>query len=157
MFKEMRRQDKKLTLEETVEILNNGSYGVLSLNGQSSGEYAYGVPISYVYNDNCIYIHFAMEGQKLDYIRSNNKVSFCVVGMTEVMPAKFGTKFSSAIVFGQAHEVDEEEKVKALLAFLDKYSADYKEKGKIYIDNAKNKTRVVRIDIEHITGKAQKA
>lgn len=157
MFKEMRRKDRELTVEETAEILTKGIYGVMSLNGQESNEYAYGVPISYVYNGKCIYIHSALEGEKITRIRNNNKVSFCVVGSNHVMPEKFGTQYSSVIVFGGAHEVDEEEKVNALMAFLDKYSADFKEQGKIYIENAKQKTKVIRIDIEHITGKSRKS
>ncbi|MHB1405572.1 MAG: pyridoxamine 5'-phosphate oxidase family protein [Desulfitobacteriaceae bacterium] len=158
MFNEMRRKDRELNSEETMGILTNGAYGILSMNGESNRDHAYGVPMSYVYNSNCIYVHFfAAEGEKLTRIRNSNKVSFCVVGMANVMPEKFGMQYSSVIVFGQAHEVNEEEKVKALLAFLDKYSVDFKEKGKIYVDNAKPKTQVVRIDIDHVTGKSRKS
>ncbi|VBB09491.1 pyridoxamine 5'-phosphate oxidase [Lucifera butyrica] len=157
MFKEMRRQDRELAPEETAEILTNGVYGVLSLNGQNSGNHAYGVPVNYVYNGNCLYIHCAMEGEKLARIHNNNKVSFCVVGKANILPEKFSTQYSSVIAYGQAHAAGEEERVNALLAFIDKYSADFKEKGIEYVAKAQQKTQVVRIDIEHVTGKSRKA
>ena len=40
----------------------------------------YAVPLSYVFHDQCIYFHCATEGHKLDNIRANPAVSFCVVG-----------------------------------------------------------------------------
>lgn len=156
MFKEMRRQDRMLSQEETVEILTNGVFGVLSLSGDSDNEYAYGVPLSYVFANNYIYLHCALEGHKLTRLRNNNKVSFCVVGKANPMPEKFGMQFSSAMVFGTAHEVSEEEKLGILLSFVDKYSADYKEKGRENAETAKQKTVGIRIDISHMTGKTRK-
>jgi len=157
MFQEMRRQDRQLTTEETTEIMKSGSYGILSLNGQSSDDYAYGIPMNYVYENNCIYVHCAMEGKKLTHTQNNNKVSFCVVGMANVLPEKFSTQYSSVIAFGQSHLIDGEEKTAALLALIDKYSADFKEKGELYVKNAQDQTLVIKIDIDHITGKARKA
>ncbi len=157
MFQEMRRQDRQLTTEETTEIMKSGSYGILSFNGQDNDDYAYGIPMNYVYKNNCIYVHCAMEGKKLAHIQTNNKVSFCVVGMANVLPEKFSTQYSSAIAFGQSHIIDGEEKKAALLALIYKYSPDFKEKGEIYIASDKDKTIVIKIDIDHITGKARKA
>ncbi|MBP2638652.1 MAG: transporter [Firmicutes bacterium] len=157
MFQEMRRQDRMLTTEETTEILQNGSYGILSLNGQRSDDYAYGIPMNYVYKNNCIYVHCAMEGKKLSHIQTNNKVSFCVVGNSTVLPEKFSTLYSSVIAFGQGHLIDGEEKTAALLALIDKYSADFKEKGELYVASDKDKTLVIKITIDHMTGKARKA
>jgi len=156
MFKELRRQDRILTPEETNEILANGLYGVLSLNGDESNDYAYGVPLSYVYDGNCIYLHCAVEGQKLTQLRNNNKVSFCVVGSAVPMPEKFGMSYASAMVFGTANEVTAEEKLQFLLAFVEKYSSEYREKGKEYAVNSQHKTVGIRIDIDHISGKARK-
>ena len=49
-------------------------------------DYGYGVPLSYVFQDNSIYLHCALEGKKLTYLRRHNKVSFCVVGEAEPCP-----------------------------------------------------------------------
>ncbi len=49
-----------------------------------------------------IYFHCAPEGHKLENLSGNNKVSFCVVGKTQVLPDKFATNYESVIVFGTA-------------------------------------------------------
>ncbi|GAA0713302.1 pyridoxamine 5'-phosphate oxidase family protein [Paraclostridium ghonii] len=152
MFKQMRRKERETENVEALDILKNGEYGVLSTIGEN--RYAYGVPLSYVYSNESIYFHCALEGQKLDNINYNNKVSFCVIGKTCVTPEKFSTKYESAIVFGKASEVFEEEKSEALLQLLKKYSPDFIEKGKMYIKNASDKTKVIKIKIDKISGKA---
>ncbi len=153
MFQEMRRKDRELTRTDIDDILVKELYGVLSINDNNG--YAYGVPMSYVYLDHSIYLHCALEGEKVDNMRLNNKVSFCVVGKVHTLPAKFSTEYESVIAFGKALEIHNAEKVKALMAFIHKYSRDYVEEGKQYIDKAQHKTAVIKINIEHITGKAR--
>ncbi|EQK46576.1 hypothetical protein LPC27_14660 [Paraclostridium bifermentans] len=94
------------------------------------------------------------ERQKLENINYNNKVSFCVVGKTCVIPEKFSTKYESTILFGEANEVFGEEKNEALIEILKKYSPDFIDKGKLYIKNAGDKTKVIKININKISGKA---
>lgn len=154
MFKKMRRRDKEINSEEVVRILEAGTYGVLSTMGENG--YAYGVPVSYVYSDRCIYFHCAKEGSKLDNIKYNNRVSFCVVGQTETLPEDFSMKFESAILFGKASEVYGEEKRKALMEILRKYSSQFMDKGLKYMADASPETKVVKIEIEHVTGKAKR-
>lgn len=155
MFKEMRRQDRKLDAAETEEILKNTTFGVLSTVGRDNRPY--GTPLNYVYMHDRIYFHCASEGQKLENIRSNRSVSFCVVGEAVPLGDQFAMKYRSAIVFGDACEVDGDEKLEALLALVAKYSPDeYHEKGREYAVKAFDKTAVIRIDIENITGKARK-
>jgi uncharacterized protein len=155
MFKEMRRQDRKLEQEASIEILKKGEYGVLSTIGENG--YPYGIPVNYVYIDDSIYFHSALEGQKLDNIQYTNKVSFCVVGQTEVLAEQFSTAYESVVVFGKASEVQEEEKTKAFLALIDKYSAAFTEKGREYIEKAAHMTKVIKINAEQMTGKARRA
>lgn len=154
MFKAIRRQDRELTTAEANDILENGTYGVLSVSGDNG--YAYGVPLSYVYTLGHIYFHCAPEGQKLSCIRMNNKVTFCVVGKAIPLPDKFSMEYASAIVYGEATEANEQEKKAVLKEFIEKYSSDYVEKGNQYIENAHHKTVVIKLHIEHITGKARK-
>lgn len=152
MFKQMRRKERQIEIIEAEEILKNGEYGVLSTNGENG--YSYGTPLSYVYFNNSVYFHCALEGQKLENINYNNKVSFCVVGKTCVIPEKFSTKYESTILFGEANEVFGEEKNEALIEILKKYSPDFIDKGKLYIKNAGDKTKVIKININKISGKA---
>lgn len=154
MFKEMRRKDRALEDTETLEILKKCDYGILSTIDKNG--YPYGVPLSYVYINNSLYFHSAREGTKLDNIIANDKVSFCIVGQTATLPDKFSTKYESVIVFGKASEVIDDEKNEALLEILNKYSPDFIEQGKSYIKNAGGITKVIKITIDHITGKARR-
>ena len=153
MFRTMRRLDRQISTDETIKILEKCEYGVLSVVSQES--YPYGVPLSYVYKNGSIYFHSADEGYKLDNVAANSKVSFCVVGTKQSLPEKFTTSYESVVVFGQASQVTGEEKKAALLALLAKYSPAYLEKGKAYIENSEDKTTVIKITIEHMTGKVR--
>lgn len=154
MFKEMRRKDRELETSEAIELLKKCEYGTLSTVGENG--YPYGVPVSYVFINNSIYFHCAMIGYKLDNIINNNKVSFSVVGATNILAEKFSTEYESVIIFGTAKEIFEDEKNTALLELINKYSPEYVESGKAYIANASMKTKVIKIDIEHMTGKARR-
>ncbi|GKX66457.1 pyridoxamine 5'-phosphate oxidase family protein [Inconstantimicrobium mannanitabidum] len=154
MFREMRKKEREIKTDETIEILKNNSYGVLSTICENG--YPYGVPISYVYINDSVYFHCATEGQKLDNINNNNKVSFCIVGETCVLPDKFSTQYESVIIFGRANEVFDDEKNTVLLEILNKYSPEYIEKGRVYIEKASERTKVYKINIDNITGKARR-
>jgi len=154
MFKEMRRQDRKLDNAEALRILEKCEYGILSTCG--SNGYPYGVPISYALSGGSIYFHCAVEGQKLENIKHNNKVSFCVVGGTTPLPQDFAVNYESAIVFGIASEVFGEEKQAGLEAIVAKYSSAFTKEGLEYIRRAWDATRLYKIEIEHMTGKARR-
>jgi len=150
----MRRKDRKITDNEAIEILRKGEFGVLSMC--TSDNRGYGIPLNFVFKDNDIYFHCATEGSKLDYLRNNNKVSFCVVGKTEVLPSKFGAIYESVIVSGRTAEIEGTEKYDALMRVIEKYSAGYIPEGKEYILKLYDKVRVIKLSIESITGKARK-
>lgn len=154
MIREMRRKDRELKKEEAMEILDKTTYGILSTISEDG--YPYGVPVNHIYFNDSIYFHCAVEGHKLDNIKNNDKVSFCVVGEAEVLPDKFSTKYESAIVFGRAMEVSDEEKNRAFLEILNKFTPDYIEEGKEYIEKRSNASKVIKICIEHISGKGRR-
>lgn len=152
MFSEMRRADRQTTLEQAEQILFSGEYGTLATI--CSNGYPYATPLSYIYMDGNIYFHCASEGQKLDNINSNPRVCFTVVTDTDVLPSKFTTKYKSAVVYGTASYVTGDEKEKTLLGLIEKYSPAYLSKGKEYISKAFDTTTLIKINPEHITGKA---
>lgn len=155
MYREMRRKDRQVSKDEALEILKNGEYGFLSMVDRDHNPY--GVPISYVLDGNSIYLHSAIEGQKLDCISSNPNVTFCVVGNTEVLPSKFSTKYESTIVFGKASIVENVDEIKQYMSRIqEKYSKDFPKEGAKYIEKAMNNFRCIKIEIQHITGKASK-
>ncbi len=149
----MRRKDKALQDKDSRLLLQDGEHGVLST--VSKDGQPYGVPLNYVYMNDCIYFHCAIVGHKLGNINANGKVSFCVVGRTEVLPAEFSTGFESVIVFGSAAVVGGEERHQALMGLAGKYCADYLSEAPAYIEKHDKQTKVVRIRIEQITGKAE--
>lgn len=152
MFRQMRRFRQQLSLEESIKILNDKTVGVLSLNGD---DYPYGVPVNYVYYDNSIYIHCALTGHKLDIIKANNKVSFCVVGHSEIVEEKFTSYYKSVIIFGKATILNaESEKRKAIEAICNKYASNQTKKATDEeINGSINRMAIIRIDIDHISGK----
>jgi hypothetical protein len=149
----MRRKDKEISAEEAFAILKEGEYGILSVVSQ--GNTPYGVPLNFCVIGRKIYFHCALDGRKLDILNKNNLVSFCVVGSTEVMPDKFGTKYESVILTGIAIEVFAETKRNGLEGLLQKYSSNYMESGFKYIDKLTDKTKVFEIEIQNISGKTQ--
>jgi nitroimidazol reductase NimA-like FMN-containing flavoprotein (pyridoxamine 5'-phosphate oxidase superfamily) len=153
-MEEIRRKDREISENEALSILYAAEYGILSTSSQ--GAVPYGIPLSFCVIDGHIYFHCAMEGRKTDNLKNNRSVSFCVVGNTEVLPSKFGTKYESAVVSGNAHEVFNNEKQTALEGLVQKYSPDFIESGAKYIDSLTHKTRVFKIEIEHISGKSRK-
>ncbi len=155
MFREMRRSEQLLSQEETVAILMRGSSGVLGVSGDD--DYPYTVPISYVYQDGKLFFHGAPSGHKIDSIRRNNKVSFCVIDQDEVIQKTFTTHFRSAIVFGKARILtDDQERRTAMEALVEKYSPDYIQESQLAIKRGWEKVCLVEIAIEHMTGKAAK-
>lgn len=152
MFRELRRKNQLLSDEETIDILNRNTSGTLACAGDN--DYPYAVPLSYVYSDGKIYFHCAPEGHKLDAVKRNRKVSFCIIDTDDVLPEKFTTCFRSVIAFGKARIIkDNLEKRRALEILAMKYSPDDSEGIVREINGAADRTCMVEIDIEHLTGK----
>lgn len=154
-YRPMRRADRQLGCAETRALLKNGEYGVLSTAMERG---AYGVPVNYAYDEaeNCIYIHCAHEGQKLDNIARDNSVCFTVVGRTRVVPDKLTCEYESVIAFGSAQLLGGNDYKNAALALGEKYSRLDSEQLLDTIDKAQGQMCVLRIDIAHMTGKALK-
>jgi len=151
----MRRKDKALDKDAAEHLLQTGEYGVLS-TVDAQGQ-PYGVPLNYVFDDGCLYFHCALQGHKLDNLLANRRVSFCVVGHTRVLPEEFNTEFESVIVFGEASVVQGDERHRALVQLVEKYSPDFVEKGHKYIEQHDNRTMVVKIPVRVMTGKAKQS
>ena len=119
MFRQMRRKNQALSNEDCIKILNNGKTGVLAVLGDD--DYPYTVPLNYIYLNSKIYFHCAKSGHKIDAIKKHNKVSFCVIEKDEVVPEKFGTDYRSAVAFGKARIMEENEMMPVITAFTKKY------------------------------------
>lgn len=153
MFHEMRRIDRKLTNTEAERLLLTGEYGILATVGEDG--YPYGIPLSYAYENGTIYFHSAKDvGHKHENLRYNTKACFTVIGKTEILPEQFSTKYESVVAFGTVRPAVD--KRKGLQLLVEKYSPDYREKGKAYIEHDIDTVGVYEITIEHITGKGRR-
>ena len=153
-MREMRRKRQALDKDCCEEILNRNTSGVLAVYGDEG--YPYAVPLSFVYEDGNIYFHCAYQGHKLDAIKNCSKVSFCVIDKDEVLPEKYTTRYRSVIAFGKAEILEAEQKQKALEALAEKYSPMLPEGRQKEIENNFDRTCMVKISVEHLTGKQAK-
>ena len=151
-FRPMRRNRQQLSEEESIEILQKATSGVLALLGDNG--YPYAVPISYVYADGKIYFHSALSGHKVDAIRSCDKASFCVIEQDIVKPEKYTTYFRSVIAFGRIHIEENETENLAIARLLgNRYNPNQEEALQKEIEGGLSRMLVIRMDIEHLTGK----
>lgn len=154
MFRKLRKINYEIPKERVEELIKITEYGVLSTVGEDG--YPYAVPVNYAYINGNIYFHCAREGHKLDNISFNNKVSFTLVPYSKVLSEKFDSEYESVVIFGKAEEVFDKEKIDGLLGLVYKYSPEYVEAGKAYIDRAQDKVRIMKISFDYVTGKTYK-
>lgn len=153
MNREIRRKDREITdIEECKSIIRNNKLGFLSTISEDNTPYV--VPLNYFYDGENIYFHSATEGHKVDNIKKNPKVCFCVVGDHEIVLEKFTTKYESAIIYGNAVVIEDfQEKVDILNGFM-KFLGREVDVTKHYKSEViDNKTLIVKINVDKITGK----
>ena len=154
----MRRSERRLSDQATLDILRRGAWGVLSL----AGEEAYGVPVNYVLDDAGgaawpdIFFHCAPEGKKLEYIRRNPSVCLCVVDRAELLREEFSTDYASALVTARAEAVrDGEERLRILRLFGRRFTPFSLEEIDAYIAPRRARTCLVRLRPLEVSGKAR--
>lgn len=154
IFRPMRRFKQQLPDEENVAILSTAYRGYLSVNGENG--YPYTVPMNFVYDCGHIYFHSALEGHKVDVLKSNSKACFTVICEPIQEENDWWYHVKSVICFGQVQFItDEEDKVARLTQLGKKY---FPSEYNIEEDLKKNFSRTLVLDfkIEHITGKQVK-
>lgn len=148
------KPDRGLPESEALQILQNGTYGVLSTC--SLAGVPYGVPVNYVYvpAERAIYFHCFVAGRKLDNLRENDRVSFVVVGEQQIMPERFVTHYTSVLVEGHAALiVDPEEKTKRLLQLCQALVPTALARRDQVIRQQLAAVNIVRISVNSVTGK----
>ncbi len=152
---DVKRQDRLMDERSARNLLQIGEYGVLSVTCDDCG--VYGLPINYVWDgDKSIYLHCAPEGRKLRCIDENNRVSFCVIGKTNVISDKFTTEYESIILECLAERnLPDETRMHALSLLIEKYSPDNKETGMIYAEKSFHRTEIIRLEIIKWSGKSK--
>lgn len=153
MFRDMRRKKQQLAEAEAIAMLQSATSGVLAVNGDNG--YPYTVPVSHVYEDGRLYFHSAVEGHKVEALRRDDRVSFCVIVADEVRPPELTTYYRSVVVFGRARILeDTAEKQHALECLARRFSADHMEYARKSIREDWDRLVVVEVRVEHVTAKA---
>ena len=151
----MRKSDREITDRSVIDgIIRRCRVCRLGLsdNGQP-----YVVPLNFGYDGQALYFHGPPEGRKIDVIRKNKRVCFefdAVVAIVEAEAAcDWGTRYRSVIGFGTAEIInDPEAKRAALTAIMAQYSS-----GRFtFPEPIVNKTAVIKVNIEEMTGKTWK-
>lgn len=153
MFRKMRRSKQALSKEEITDLLKSETRGVLSVIGDDG--YPYGLPINHYYDEETgkLYFHGANFGHRVDAIKRDPKVSYCVFGQDFQKEGDWAKNVKSVIIFGKAELIEDLEEVK-------KWSRRLCEKFPCppeYIDQEIEKdaarTLCFAINIEDINGK----
>ena len=151
-FREMRRKRQQLPEEDCLAILKKATAGTLALLGDN--DYPYAVPISFVYDNNCLFFHSAVTGHKIDAINKHDKASFCIIDKDDIHGDEYTTYFRSVIAFGKIQIVsDASEKLYATKLLGRKYNPNQEEALQEEIEKGFSRMVIIRLDIEHLTGK----
>lgn len=153
MFREMRRRPQALSREEITELLKSETRGVLSVQGDDG--YPYGVPINHYYNeeDGRLYFHGAKFGHRVDAVRRDPKVSYCVFGQDERKDGDWAYYVKSVIVFGKAVLIEDQDEIMKICDKLCRKFPCSEEYIKGELEKDTKNTLLIAIDIEDINGK----
>ncbi|MBR6619964.1 MAG: pyridoxamine 5'-phosphate oxidase family protein [Clostridia bacterium] len=156
MFRELTRKNKQLSNDDCINILIKEKRGVLSVNGDEG--YPYGMPMNHFYNeaDGCIYFHCGKNGHRLDSLKANNKVSFCVYDEGCKNDGEWALNIKSVIVFGTTEIIDDIAVIIDISEKLSRKFTDDTEYIETEIRNYAKNTLLIRLTPEHICGKAIK-
>ncbi|MCK5784266.1 MAG: pyridoxamine 5'-phosphate oxidase family protein [Desulfobacterales bacterium] len=149
----MRRSDKLISDPQIIEqILNESS--ICRIAFSVDGE-AYIVPVNYGYKDNKLYIHSAPEGQKINFLKKNNRICFEMELDHEITKDKVAcnwtTKYRSVIGYGTISIVHEKsQKIEGLDIIMSKYGGPDKN---TYPDTILKKMILLVIEIDTLTVK----
>jgi nitroimidazol reductase NimA-like FMN-containing flavoprotein (pyridoxamine 5'-phosphate oxidase superfamily) len=149
----MRRKEMEITDRQLMEkVLKEAE--IIRLAMVDDGD-PYLVAMNFAYACGSLYMHSAREGRKVDALKKNNRVSFQTETGVEILikdeACGCSTRYTSVFGTGRAVFVDDRaEKIEALDAIMAKYAG---KAGLEYPEKALDRTLIIRVDIEAMTGK----
>lgn len=152
-FRKMRRFKQEILIEECIEILKKEKRGVLSVIGDDG--YPYGVPLNHYYDPDTdtIYFHGAKEGHKIDAIKNNNKVSYCVYEKGVKRENHWSYDVRSVIVFGKMEMITDLNECKKIASDIWWKFGEDENELKDELERSLSRVMCLKLNIEHITGK----
>ena len=153
MFRELGRKKKQISQEECIQILKNEKRGVLSVHGDNG--YPYGMPLNHYYceEDGKLYFHSGMTGHKIDSLRQNSKVSYCVYDEGYRKEGEWALNIRSVILFGRIEFLEDREKIYEISRKLSYKFTDDTAYIEREIEHSGPRTLMFALTIEHMTGK----
>ena len=153
MFRELQRNNQQLSPETCLEILRQETRGVLCVQGE--GGYPYGMPMNHWYEDSDgkLYFHCGKSGHRLDALKKNNKVSFCVYDRGEREEGQWAWKVRSVIVFGTMRILDDPATIVEITTRLSHKFTQDEEYIRREIESGAHHTLLLQLTPEHICGK----
>lgn len=153
MEHKMHKADRQLSPADTLAVLKRGDHGTLSVNGDDG--YPYATPVNYIVVNDTVYIHSAPYGYKIECLQKDAKCCFSAIVSAQIVPSQITATFESVVITGNITFVeDKAEKRAALEAFVTQKHPGYEEIGFKMIEKQIDKTAVLRIDAQEMTGKA---
>jgi|SRR4030042_626993 len=149
----MRKEKQKITDNKIInEILTKSEICRIAMLDNDT---PYLLPFNYGYQDNCIYIHSAPEGKKIELLRKNNKVCFEIEQIAEIVkhdkPCKWATKYRSIIGYGEVEIItDYKQKKKGLDIIMSQYGEN---SNLEYADKQVDNIVILKLRITKLTGK----
>lgn len=153
MFRELVRKGQQLDENICIGLLKETKRGVLSVIGDDG--YPYGTPINHFYNeeDGKIYFHGGKYGHKVDAMKRDPKVSFCVMDEGTHIDGQWFLTFRSVIVFGKMELIEDPEIIRDLsrkLSYKFTKDEDYIE---YELEHSGPRTLMYALTIENMCGK----
>ena len=154
----MRKESRAMDSEWALEVMHKAPYITVSFIDEDGKPY--GLPLSLASDDDVNwYFHGALEGKKLEVIKTHPEV--CLSAVTRCAPTvgpkdgSFTLQFKSAIAFGKAEIVTEDaEKIHGLRLISERFLPQHMDGFDQSIARSLSRTAVVRITLtEPPTGK----
>ena len=153
MFRKMRRSKQALSPEEIRDVLVNETRGVMSVIGDDG--YPYGFPINHYYDEeaNKLYFHGATFGHRVDAVKKDPKVSYCVYGQEQQKEGDWAKIVKSVIIFGKIELVDDPAEVERMSRLICSKFPCTPEYVETEIEKDAARTLCMALVIEDINGK----
>lgn len=148
----MRRGEKEITNRAEIDAIIRGAQ-VCRL-AMSDGDQPYVVPLNFGYDGSALYFHCALEGRKIDVLRRNARVCVEFDEPEELVrgeeACQWGMRYRSVIVFGTAYLLEDITARRDALRIL---MAQYTDRSFSFPDQMVERTAVIKVAIELVTGK----
>ena len=153
MFRPLRRTKNGIPEEAAKALLKNEKRGVLSVNGDDG--YPFTFPIGFIYDEAAgkIFFHGARSGHKVDSLKKDDKVCFCVYGNEFHKEGDWAPYVQSAVVYGRCRLITDAQITKERVRELGLKYYPSAEEVEAEIAKDLRAVQLYEITIEHMCGK----